>query len=85
MHKACRFRNKNLIDLLMRNGIGDLSKRNNLGDLPLEMPHNDILNDDDIKQVIERYHEEYDEYIVLKKEPDYMFVVNLEREEVLLD
>ena len=46
MHKACRFRNRNLIELLMQNNIGYLSKRNKLGMLHLEIPHNDILNDD---------------------------------------
>ena len=43
------------------------------------MPHNDILNDKEIKQVFQAYLEDNPKFkssIVLNKEPDYMFVVN---------
>lgn len=45
MHKACRFRNAKMIDLLLSKRIGDLMQRNKFGRLPLEQPHNEILND----------------------------------------
>ena len=55
LHKAVLFRNPRLIKLLLDEGIGDVSKRNTAGKLPLEMPHNDILNDLAIKAVFEEY------------------------------
>ena len=45
LHKACRFRNPKLIKLLLDKKIGAIDQRNAFGKLPLEMPHNDILND----------------------------------------
>ena len=48
MHKACRFRNPAMIDLVLKSKIGSLLQRNKFGRLPLEQPHNDILNDEEI-------------------------------------
>ena len=36
MHKACRFRNADMIDLMLKNKIGKLDQRNKFGRLPLE-------------------------------------------------
>lgn len=92
MHKACRFRNPRLIKLLLDQKIGDIDRRNSFGKLPLEMPHNDILNDRRIKEVFREYvianAEELRRkkvHIQLEKEPDYMFVVKWDRKEVLTD
>ena len=88
LHKACRFRNCNMIRILLESGIADMTKRNYLGKLPLEMPHNDILNDLGIKQVFAEYLEQRPDLkdsVRLEKEPDYMFVVNLKRKEVLIE
>ena len=53
------------------------------------MPHNDILNAESVKDVVleyrERNTEAVDKYIVVEKEPDYIFVVNKERIDVLTD
>ena len=58
------------------------------------MPHNNILNDPEIKSIFEdfiksRYSQkdkdELLEVISLRKEPDYMFVVCIDREKVLTD
>ena len=63
--------------------------RNQAGRLPLEIPHNSILSDKKMKQavkesvpneVIARH-----DAIQMKKEPDFMFVVNHTRRDVLLD
>ncbi len=88
MHKACRFRNVNMIKILLENNIGSLEQRNYLGRLPLEMPHNDILNDLNIKKVFEEYLEKKPNLkskVNLNPEPDYMFVVNLSRKDVLTE
>ena len=88
MHKACRFRNVNMIKMLLDKEIGSLEQRNYLGKLPLEMPHNDILNDLRIRKVFEEYFEKNPHLkgkINLNPEPDYMFVVNLSRKDVLTD
>ena len=91
MHKACRFRNPDMIRLLLDKKVGKLTQRNIIGKLPLEMPHNDILNDIVINDVFREYLENNRDgkgdfsQIRLQKEPDYMFVVNLEREQVLID
>lgn len=55
MHKACRFRNAGMIEILLKNGIGDIIQRNLFGRLPLEQPHNDIMNDKKIKLVFESF------------------------------
>ena len=73
--------------MLLDSGIAQIDQRNKLGNLPLEMPHNDILNDLEIKMVFQTYLEQNPQFkstIILKKEPDYMFVVNQQRKEVLL-
>ena len=52
------------------------------------MPHNDIMNDLKVRKIFERYlsaNVHLKKLIRLDKEPDYMFVVNKEREEVLVD
>lgn len=56
------------------------------------MPHNDILNDKKIREVFNEYvianSDELKEkkiHIQLDKEPDYMFVVNWERKDVLTE
>ena len=88
MHKACRFRNPKMIELLLNEEVGDLQQRNLFGRLPLEMPHNDILNDKKIKACFEAHllmHKNLVDKIQLRKEADYMFVVNLSRKEVLTD
>ena len=46
------------------------------------MPHNDICNDPDIKEVFEDFINEHPSYlkeITINKEPDYMFVVDRSR------
>jgi len=88
LHKACRFRNHRLIKLLLEANIGAIDKRNLFGRLPLEMPHNDIMNDLKVRKVFDRHlrtNEHLKKLIRINKEPDYMFVVNKEREEVLID
>ena len=45
LHKACRFRNPNMIEMVLKAGIASVTDRNIMGKTPLEMPHNDILND----------------------------------------
>jgi len=45
LHKSCRFRNPKMIKMILAKGVGDIMERNSFGKLPLEMPHNDILND----------------------------------------
>ena len=88
MHKACRFRNAKMIDLLLKNKIGDIMQRNKFGRLPLEQPHNEILNDLKIKNVFEEFlvtNTQYNDCFHLRKEPDYMFVVNRNRQNVLTD
>ena len=52
------------------------------------MPHNDILNDKEINKVFKEYIEasapsEVLQRIPLEKEPDYVFVVNPKRKDVL--
>lgn len=53
------------------------------------MPHNDILNDPNIKQILLDYQKVHPElvekYVVMDKEPDYLFVVNESRAPVLTD
>lgn len=88
LHKACRFRNPRMIKMIFENGIGNLTQRNAFGKLPLEMPHNDILNDERIFDIFKEYldaNPQFKEQIVLTKEPDYMFVVNRKRKDVLTD
>ena len=89
LHKACRFRNPQMLQLLLQKDIGNVGQRNNNGKLPFEMPHNDILNALSIKKVVLEYKERYpdivDKYIVLEKEPDYIFIVDKERRDVLTD
>ena len=88
MHKACRYRNPRMIEMLLDEGIGSVHQRNMMGKLPIEMPHNDILNDLEIKKVFEQYIErnpQCADVIKLNKEPDYMFVVNRSRKDVLID
>ena len=89
MHKACRFRNPKMIEMLLQAEIGRLDQRNIIGRMPLEMPHNDILNDRQIKSLfsnfVQQHGERYKNIVVLNKEPDYMFVVNKDRAEVLTD
>ena len=62
MHKACRFRNASMISMILESGIASISQRNMMGKTPVEMPHNDILNDLQIKQVFEKF---------LEREPQY--------------
>ena len=84
LHKACRFRNPAMIKILLENNISDIRQRNKIGCLPLEQPHNYILNDLRIKNVFREYlnskndaeKAELESVIVLRKEPDYMFVVD---------
>lgn len=92
LHKACRFRNATLIKLLLDKNIGAIDERNAFGKLPLEMPHNDILNDPRIKEVFKNYMAANEKEllekkvnITLNKEPDYMFVVKWDRKDVLTD
>lgn len=44
-----------MIEILLKNGIGDIIQRNLFGRLPLEQPHNDIMNDKKIKLVFESF------------------------------
>ena len=89
LHKAFKFRNDKLVRLLLVKGVGDLLARNHAGRLPLEIPHNSILSDPKMKKaVMESVPNELiakHDAIVMKKEPDYMFVVNTARKDVLLD
>ena len=58
------------------------------GKRPLEMPHNDICNDPLIKEVFEDFISEnpfYFNKISINKEPDYIFVVDRSRKDVLID
>ena len=58
-------------------------QRNAFGRLPLQQPHNNILNDNRIKEVFKNFlylNSDYINKIWLQKEPDYMFVVNSSRE-----
>jgi ankyrin repeat protein len=55
LHKACRFRNHRLIKLLLEANIGAIDKRNMFGRLPLEMPHNDIMNDLKVRKVFNKH------------------------------
>ena len=82
MHKACRFRNPQMIDLLLKEGIGDLEQRNLFGKLPIEQPHNNILSDDDIKNIFTQYvmqNKHMEDKINLNLEADFMFVASTER------
>ena len=78
-----------MLKLLLSNNIGDLGQRNNHGKLPFEMPHNDIINAESIKEVILEYNETHedivDKYVVLEKEADYIFIVDKERQNVLTE
>lgn len=53
------------------------------------MPHNDILNAESIKHVVQEYRLRkgawIEKYVVMEQEPDYIFVVNRERIKVLTD
>ena len=89
MHKAFRFRNDKLVRLLLVKNVGSLLERNQAGRLPLEIPHNQILSDKKMYNAVKEsvpndFMAKHDE-IVMRKEPDYMFVVNDSRKDVLLD
>lgn len=58
LHKACRFRNPKMLRQIigMNNGNVLFSQRNMFGRLPLEMPHNDILNDKRIHRVFSEHY-----------------------------
>ena len=52
LHKAFRFRNARLVRLLLTKKVGSLTTRNQAGRLPLEIPHNSILSDKDLKKAV---------------------------------
>lgn len=94
LHKACRFRNHKMLKQIVRISSSLIKERNVFGKLPLEMPHNDILNDEKIKAVFATFlndnsigeredNNQLKHYIKLEKEPDYVFVVAKDRLEVL--
>ena len=89
LHKAFKFRNDKLVRLLLVKNVGDLLARNHAGRLPLEIPHNSILSDPKVKKAVSESVPNdliaKHDAIVMKKEPDYMFVVNTARKEVLTD
>lgn len=78
-----------MLELLLDKEVGDMRQRNNQAKLPFEMPHNDILNAESIKAVVQEYRLRkgawIENYVVMDKEPDYIFVVNKERINVLTD
>ena len=86
LHKACRFRNHRMIKMIIGMSNNLIKQRNVFGQLPLEMPHNDILNDERIKKIFAAHLNQYADlitHIKLEKEPDYVFVVAKDRIEVL--
>ena len=77
-----------MIKMLLDANIGDVLQRNHFGKRPLEMPHNDICNDPNIKKVFEEFISEnafYFNKIIINKEPDYIFIVDRSRRDVLID
>ena len=52
LHKAFRFRNPELVALLLKKKVGRLTVRNRMGRLPLEIPHNNILSDKKLKEAV---------------------------------
>ena len=78
-----------MLKILLDNDIAQLGQRNNIGKLPFEMPHNDIVNAESIKEVIMEYSQrcpqQVEDFIVTEKEADYIFIANKEREQVLID
>ena len=89
LHKAFRFRNHKLVKLLLTKKVGSLLVRNKMGRLPLEIPHNNILSDPNLKKAVTEtvpadVISKHDE-IQMTKEPDYMFVISRTRMTVLTD
>ena len=50
-----------MIEILLKQKIGDLTQRNKIGNLPLEQPHNNILFDPNIKEVFRVHLESFRE------------------------
>ena len=73
-----------MIRLLLKHKIGSLTERNHAARLPLEIPHNNIMMDDKIRQAIQDNlpkrqqssagHVESElDFIQFSPEPDYIF------------